>query len=134
VTTIKEVLDGLAESIQHQAGLRTMPLLSSTIPHPCAMIASGPYDPRMVLGRTKAAYPFTVTVYVGPASERSAQEKCHRLREAFGAESVVSAVESLPDFVAGVDYGTVTEVGEITLTIVAEETLMTIKFEIEVVF
>lgn len=134
MTTLAEVRDGLAEAIQTGTGLRTMSYLGSSIPHPCCQIDSLGYDPRMVLGRAKASFEFVAVVYVGPVSERSSQQRCDRLREPQGDESIVTAVESLPTFVAGVDYGVVTRVGDAREVILAEETLLRVEFEIEVVF
>ena len=134
MTTIADVRDGLAEAINAGTGLRTMAYLSGSIPHPCGHVRLGAYDPRMVMGRAKAEYPFIVTVFVGVASDRSAQKRCDRLREPAGDESIVTAVETSANWSVDVDYASVTMVGEPSEVAVAEEILMTVEFEIEVVF
>ena len=133
MTTIAEVRDGIAEAITSQTGLRTMAYLGSSIPHPCAHVRVGAYDPRYVLGRAKAEYPVYVTVFVGPTAERSAQIRCDEIREPSGDKSIVAALETAPDYV-DIDYASVTLVGEPGEVAIAEEVLMTVEFEIEVVF
>lgn len=135
MTTIAEVRDGLAHAIS-TTGLRTMAYMSSSIPHPCCHVRPDGYDPRMVLGRAKAEYTFTATVFVGPAAERSAQKRCDLIREAWGNESIVQAVEDATNWPSDVelDYAAVTFVGEPTEVVIAEEKLMIVEFDIEVVF
>ena len=134
MTTIAEVRDSLAETITKGAGLRSYPYLTSSIQHPCCHVRLGEYDPRYVLGKSRAEYMFRVTVFVGPASERSAQIRCDRLREASGEGSLVAAIEDESLWVADVDYAAVVSVGEPDEVVVAEETLMMFDLSVEVVF
>ena len=134
MTTIAEARDSLAGAITTGAALRAIPYLSSTIAHPCAHVRLGAYDPRMVLGKSKAEYQFSVSVFVGVASERSAQVRCDALREPSGAGSLVAAIEDGTLWAATVDYAQVILVGEPTEVVIAEETLMMFEVDVEVVF
>ena len=134
MTTIAEARDSLAGAISQGTSLRALPYLASTIPHPCAFVRLGDYDPRMVLGKSKATFPFRVTVFLGPASERSVQQRCDVLREPSGTGSIVAAIEDGDLWEATVDYAAVTLVGEPGEVIVAEETLMLFEVSVEVVF
>lgn len=134
MTTIAQARTSLAGAISSGAGLRSIPYLSSSIAHPCAHINPGPYDPRMVLGKSKAQYEFTVTVFVGTASDRAAQKRCDALREPSGVGSLVAAIEDGDLWLVDVDYAQVTLVGEPTLAVIAEETLMMFEVNVEVVF
>lgn len=134
MTTIAEVRDGIAQAITEGTGLRTMSYVSSSVPHPCAYVRFGPYDPRLVLGRGTVEYQVFVTVFLGPVSERAVSLRADRIREMTGDESIVAALESTTLLPAGVHYATVTMVGAPEEAVVAEEALMTVEFEIEVVF
>lgn len=155
--TIAEVRDDMASAIKTGTGLRTLPYLSSNIPHPCAFVRAGGYDPRMVLSKAKSEYRFIVTVFVGPTAETAAQKRCDRLREVTAAltddagvgltddeeaallladqgYSIVQAVEDDSLWTQAIDYAAVTFVGEIGEIVVAEETLLTFDVDVEVVF
>lgn len=132
--TIADVRTSLAKAITIGTGLRSIPYLASTIAHPCAHINPSPYDPRMVLGKSKAQYDFVVTVFVGATSDRGAQVRCDELREPSGTGSLVAAIEDGDLWVADVDYAQVTMVGEPTQVVIAEETLMMFEVNVEVVF
>lgn len=134
MTNIAEVRDGLAVAIRAGTGLRCFAYAGTTLPHPCGIVTPQGYDPRMVLGKSKATHEFSVTVFVGSAAERSAQQRCDRLREASGTESIVAAVEDSTNWPVTVDYASVTFVGPVSEEIVAEESLMTFEVDIEVVF
>lgn len=134
MTTIATARDSLSGAITDGAGLRAIPYLSSTIAHPCAHVRLGPYDPRMVLGKSKAEYTFSVTVFVGVAAERSAQIRCDTLREPSGTGSIVAAIENGALWDATVDYAQVILVGEPAEVVIAEETLMMFEVDVEVVF
>ena len=133
MTTLADVRSGIVEAVKAQTGLRMLAYPSSTVPHPCGIVTLAAYDPRLVLGRAKAEYPFRISVFLGPASERYVQIRSDGIREPSGDDSIVEALESITDYV-DVDYAQVTLVGEPTEVVVNEETLMLIEFEIEVVF
>ncbi len=135
MTTIAEVRDGLCLAIRSGCGMRAIPYALDTLPAPCAVVTRMEMDPRMVLSKAKAAYPFKVSVFAFRAAEKSAQKKLDVLTEATGDGSFVVAVEdgaNWPDDL--VDYCSVTSIGEPYQAVIAEETYLAVDFDIEVVF
>ena len=137
MTTIADVRDGMAQAITKGCGLRCLSYVADSIPAPCAVISRDEMDPRMVLGKASAAYMFNVRVFVGRVAEKAAQQKLDTLTEATGAGSLVAAVEdgaNWPTSVA-VQYASVTRIGVVPQVVsVADETFLSVDFDIEVVF
>lgn len=136
MTTIATVRDGIAKAITNGCGLRAVPYVSDNVAHPVAHVYRSEFDPRMVLGQAKAAYPFRVRVFVGRTAERAAQVRLDELCEVDGPTSLTAAVQDESNWPSGglVDYAVVTNIGEVQLVTVAEEVLMAVDFDIEVVF
>jgi hypothetical protein len=136
VTTIAEVRDGIASAITTGCDLRAVAYLSDNIPHPVAVVEPLPFDPRTILSESKSAHQFRVRVYVGRTAERSAQIKLDELREVTGATSLTAAVQDEDNWpTAGmVDYAMVTSIGGMQIATIADEQLMVVDFEIEVMF
>lgn len=133
MTTLAEARDGLARAINAGTGLRMYPYPTDTINAPCGFVRSDEFDPRMVLGRDKAAYPFTVIVYVGRVAEVAGQKKLDELREPVGG--ITSAVEDETNWNVTVDYAQVVNVGAAGGDSTnADDVYLTCEFEIEVCF
>ena len=134
-TTIAAVRDKMAEAITVGTGLRTQAYQLSSLPHPVAVISPLTYSPQYVLGKGKAEYPFRITVVVGPASEVHAQKRCDVLREPDGDGSIVAAIENSDLWgTTTVDYVSVTQVGEVGETVVADETLLAFEIDVTIVW
>lgn len=132
--TISEVRDSIASAITAGCGLRAVPLLTDSLNPPVAVVVASEYDPRLVLGKAKAEYPFTVRVYVNRPAERSAQLTLDGYREPSGTGSVVAAIEDLDNWTETVDYASVTRVGAPTEALIADDLVMAVDFDIEVVW
>ena len=132
MTTLAEARDGLAEAITAGTGLRMYAYQGDTVNAPCGFVRSDEFDPRMVLGRDKAAYPFTVTVYVARVAEVAGFKKLDELREPVGG--ITSAVEDGDNWSVTVDYAQVVNIGTPTATAHADDVYLTCDFEIEVCF
>ena len=133
MTTLNEVHDGLAGAIRDGAGLRCLPYLADTIPAPCGHLERDEFDPRMVLGRASATYPFTLRIYLPRTAEVASQKVIEGYAEPLGG--ITSAVENpdnWPDNLVQSAY--VTFIGRATIETVADETFMTCDFNIEVIF
>ena len=127
----------LAQAITAGCGLRCIAYVADSIPAPCAVISRDEMDPRMVLGKASAAYNFNVRVFVGRVAEKSAQQKLDALTEATGSGSLVAAVEDDTNWPSDVvvQYASVTRIGVVPQTVaVADDTFLSVDFDIEVVF
>ena len=136
MTTIADVRDGMAQAITNGCGLRCVPYVTDSIPAPCAVISRQEMDPRMVFGKANAAYQFNVRVFVGRVAEKASQQKLDTLTEPSGSGSLVAAVEDEANWTANlVHYASVTRIGLVPQTVaVADETFLSVDFDIEVVF
>ena len=137
MTTIAEVRDGMAYAITKGCGLRCLSYVADTIPAPCAVISREEMDPRMVFGKASAVYNFNVRVFVGRVAEKASQKKLDTLTEATGTGSLVAAVEDDTNWPSDVtvQYASVTRIGVVPQTAaVADETFLSVDFDIEVVF
>jgi hypothetical protein len=107
-----------------------------TVPAPCAVIFREEMDPRMVFSKASAVYNFNVRVFVGRVAEKAAQQKLDTLTEATGDGSLVAAVEDEANWPANlVQYASVTRIGAVPQSAaVADETFLSVDFDIEVVF
>ncbi|HUS42881.1 MAG TPA: hypothetical protein VMY16_09460 [Ilumatobacteraceae bacterium] len=133
MTTIAEVRDALSDAITAGTGLRCLAYLQDTIPAPCGHLRRTEFDPRMVLGRASATYPFTLRVYVGRTAEVAAQKALDELAEPTGGIcSAVEDADNWPDDLVQSAY--VTSIGEPMVGTVADETFMVCDFNIEVIF
>jgi len=134
-TTIADVRDTMSNAIRQGTNIRAMAYQTSNLPHPVAVITPLQYDPRYVLGKSTADYPFKVSVVVGPASEVHAQKLCDRLREPDGDGSIVAAIEDADYWTdTAIQYVSVTSVGEVGEVAVSEETLLVFEVEATVVW
>lgn len=132
--TIAQVRDGLADAITAGCGLRASGYMTDNVPHPVAHVFRGEMDPRMVMGKAKAAYPFIARVFVGRAAEVAAQKRLDELTEPTGAGSLVAAVEDGDNWSVDVDYAVVTSIGAVQNVLIADESVLFVDFEIEVCF
>lgn len=92
--SVAAIRDGLATNLATISGLRTVSTLPENPNPPIAVVAptSISYDASM--GRGLDTYNFTITVVVGRADGRSAQDKLDTYVSSSGSLSVKVAVES----------------------------------------
>lgn len=132
--SLAEARDGLATAITAGTGLRCIAYLTDTIPAPVAHIRRLEFDPRYVLGRASAEYPFMARAYVGRVAEIAAQKRLDELADPTGG--ICSAVEDGDNWPDGtpVQSAWVTLIGEARDQLVADESFLFCDFEITVVF
>ena len=132
--TVTEVRDQLADIITDHAGLRAVPLVQETMIPPIAIVTRRAFDPRLVFTQSKAAYLFTVTIYVDRTVERSAQIKLDEYCELSGNDSVTAAIQNGANWTLAVDYAQVTQIGEVQAVAIAESNYLAVALDVEVVF
>jgi hypothetical protein len=155
--TVTQVRDELARVITVGAGLRAAALVQDTMVAPIAIVSRRPFDPRMIFSQAKAAYQFTVTIYVDRTDERAAQraldnwceirsidlvvETDEQLDAETGDDllveesaSVVEAIQNGANWLVDVDYAQVTQIGEVQAVIIGESNYLAVPLDVEVVF
>jgi hypothetical protein len=132
--TVTQVRDELADIITDRAGLRAAALVQDTMIPPIAIITRRPFDPRMIFSQAKAAYQFTITIYVDRTSERSAQIQLDEYLELTGNDSVTAAIQNSANWTLTVDYAQVTQIGEVQAVIIGESNYLAVPLDVEVVF
>ena len=132
--TVTEVRDDLAAVITTGTGLRAAPLVQDIMVAPIAVVSRRPFDPRMVLQQAKAAYQFTVTIYVDRTDERAAQRALDTYCELSGTGSVIAAIQTGSNWSVTVDYAQVTQVGDVTPVVAGESNYLIVQLDVEVVF
>ena len=101
---------------------------------PIAVVSRRAFDPRLVFAQSKAAYLFTVTVYVDRTDERAAQRALDTLTEISGSGSIVAAIQNGTLWSVSVDYAAVTQIGEVQAVAIAESNYLAVPIDVEVVF
>ena len=132
--TVAQVRDELADVITTGAGLRATPLVQDTLIAPIAVVSRRPFDPRMVLQQAKAAYQFTVTIYVDRTDERAAQRALDTYCELSGTGSVIAAIQTGSNWSVTVDYAQVTQIGDVVPVVAGESNYLIVQLDVEVVF
>lgn len=132
--TVTEVRDDLAAVITAGTGLRAAPLVQDIMVAPIAVVSRRPFDPRMVLQQAKAAYQFTVTIYVDRTDERAAQRALDAYCELSGATSVLAAIQNGSLWSKTVDYAQVTQIGDVVPVVAGESNYLIVQLDVEVVF
>lgn len=132
--TVTQVRDELADVITTGAGLRAAALVQDVMVAPIAVVTRRSFDPRLVLQQSKAAYQFTVTIYVDRTDERAAQVALDGYIELSGAGSVVAAIQTGSNWSVTVDYAQVTQIGEVSAVVIGESNYLAVPLDVEVVF
>jgi hypothetical protein len=132
--TVAQVRDELADVITTGAGLRAAALVQDTMVAPIAVVTRRPFDPRMIFSQAKAAYQFTVTIYVDRTDERAAQRALDTYCELSGTGSVTAAIQNGANWSVTVDYAQVTQIGEVQAVIIGESNYLAVPLDVEVVF
>ena len=116
MTTIYDVRQGLADAAAHVAGWRTSAYVGEQVNPPMIKVTMPAFDPRYVLGETKARYTFRCYAYYTRAAGEAAERALDELAELSGAGSLIAAVQDGTNWPITVDYAVVTQVGEISTT------------------
>lgn len=92
--SVAAIRDGLAANLATISGLRTVSTLPENPNPPIAVVAPNSISYDASMGRGLDTYNFTITVVVGRADGRSAQDKLDTYVSSSGSSSVKVAVES----------------------------------------
>lgn len=92
--SVAAIRDGLATNLATISGLRTVSTLPENPNPPIAVVAPNSISYDASMGRGLDTYNFTITVVVGRADGRSAQDKLDTYVSSSGSSSVKVAVES----------------------------------------
>ncbi len=92
--SVAAIRDGLATNLATISGLRTVSTLPENPNPPIAVVAPSSISYDASMGRGLDTYNFTITVVVGRADGRSAQDKLDTYVSSSGSLSVKVAVES----------------------------------------
>ena len=131
--TVNQVRQALADAITAGTDLRATPIVQDQIVAPIAVVARQAFDPRMVFSQRKAAYQFTVTIYVGRTVERAAQNELDGYAEISGDGSVIAAIQDGTNWVdVTVDYAVVTNVSEVQVAAIGEVQYLAVVLDVEV--
>lgn len=133
MTTVNQVREALAEAAA-VTGLRMTDFIVPDINPPVGMVNRPAYDPRMVLGQSHVALPFTITVYAQRDIEVTAQKLLEEYADVTGTKSILAAVQdetNWPDQL--IAYCVVTEISEIGAARIAEGIeYLTVRLTVEV--
>jgi hypothetical protein len=116
MTTIYEVRQGLSNALGTVPGWRSSPYVGEQVNPPMFKVTMPAFDPRYVMGETKARYTFRCYAYYTRVAADAAERALDELAEPTGAGSVIAAVQTSTNWTITVDYAQVTNVGEITVT------------------
>lgn len=134
MTTVWEVREALANAVTDGCGLRCQFYVPDQMVAPIAVVSRRAFDPRYVFSEAKAAYQFTVTVYVDRTADRTAQKTLDDYCELSGSGSVIAAIQDGDLWSVDVDYAQVTQVGEVVAVAVSESQFLAVALDVEVVF
>jgi hypothetical protein len=94
MATLSEIRDGIATNLATITGLRTKGIIPGQVNPPYAVITPEGIDYHRSFANGFNTYNFTITVVVGQADSRSAQNTLDAYCTPSGASSIRSAIES----------------------------------------
>jgi hypothetical protein len=94
MATLSEIRDGIATNLATITGLRTKGIIPGQVNPPYAVITPEGIDYHRSFNNGFNTYNFTITVVVGQADSRSAQNTLDAYCTPSGASSIRSAIES----------------------------------------
>jgi hypothetical protein len=94
MATLSEIRDGIATNLATITGLRTSGFIPAQVNPPYAVISPDGIDYHRAFANGFSTYNFTITVVVGQADSRSAQNMLDAYCSPSGASSIKSAIES----------------------------------------
>jgi hypothetical protein len=92
--TVKSLREGLVANLKTIPGLRVVPILPEQVNPPLAMVNLDRINYQKSFHRGLTEYLFKITVVVGRASERSAQNSLDQYVASDGVYSVLNALEN----------------------------------------
>ena len=136
MTTVSEVRQAMADAIADNVeGLRASPIVPDQMVGPIAVVSRQAFDPRYVFSGAKAAYAFTVTVYVLRSADRAQQNLLDEFVELSGSQSVIAALQDEDNYPnVTLDYVQVTNVSEVQAVSVDTAEYLAVRLDVEVVW
>jgi len=132
MTTITDIRTGLAANVGTINGLRTSATVPDQINPPVAVVMPSRISYDRAYHRGLDEYEFTVTVFVGRAEERVAQNLLDGYCNPTGTSSVKTAIEGDRTLGGAVSDLRVTEMRGITPVLVGDTTYLTAEFVVSV--
>jgi hypothetical protein len=112
VTTIADVRSNLATIAASITGWSGSLYVSDKTTHGVIVVSRPAFDPRMVLGQSKASHLFTMTAHANRANPEAAEQLLDTLAELSGDTSLLAAVQTSANWTVDVDYAQVVSIGE----------------------
>jgi hypothetical protein len=132
MTTLTEIRSGLAANVATINGLRSAPVVPDQINPPIAIVMPSRISFDRAMHRGLDEYEFVVTVFVGRADERVAQNLLDAYCNPTGTSSVKTALEGDRTLGGAVSDLRVTEMRGITPVLVGDTTYLTAEFVVSV--
>lgn len=132
--TIAAVRNAMKTAIETVSGLRAFDYIQDSIEAPCAHVVPLDFDPRMVLGESKAEYQFQIRIYAARAAAQQNQILLDGYREVSGPTSVTAAVQGNSTLNAVVDYSQVSRIGEVSVVEISGVPYLYLEIDLEVCF
>ncbi len=131
MASITAIRSGLSANLL-AAGIRSSATIPDLVNPPFAIIAPSGVSYHRAFNNALSEYTFTITLIVGRASERSAQNLLDSYCSATGSSSIRLAVES-DQTLGGVAYSTVvTEARNYGSVVLGETTYLAVEFNVAV--
>lgn len=116
MTTIYDARQGLTDALSTIPDWRASPYVGEQVNPPMIKVTMPAFDPRYVMGESKARYTFRCYAYYARVAAEAAEKALDALAEPTGTGSLIAAVQTGTNWSASVDYAMVTNVGEISVT------------------
>lgn len=130
--TISQALAGLREQLTRIPGLRVVEYLPDQINPPVAVCAVDEVNYHQAFAGGDPIYQMVITVVVGRASERIAQERLDAFMSYSGTQSIREAVEADKSLGGAVQQAVVTRASNIQVVNVNEVIYLSVDFTVTV--
>lgn len=137
MTTIAQVREQMATICQGVSGINgsSAYLADAVANTPGVHISRQAFDPRLVMSKARAGYPFQLVVYGSRLLDKQSQQLLESFCEPSGTTSITAAIEDGTKWgTVDVNYASVTNIGAIQESAVAGVTYFVVVFDVEVVW
>jgi hypothetical protein len=130
--TVKALRDGLAVNLKTIPGLRVVPILPEQVNPPLAMINLDKINYQKSFHRGLTEYLFKITLVVGRASERAAQNSLDQYVASDGTYSVLNALENDRTLGGVAADSTMVSLDAYGSVVIGETTYLSAEFSVQV--
>lgn len=134
--SVATVRAALAAACAEITGLKSGTYRPDQIPTPIAVVTPDDFDPRLVMGESKAVRPFIISVYTGRTSEVAAQKLLDTYTELSGSSSILAKIQSYTALNDGTtaDYAEVTNISGLKTETIGQVEYLLVQFSVDVCF